>query len=155
MPVLRTWGNLFNSIVWSSVLTWSFQKTTVKACSQSFSLPRALNDSSGVDSLYNSRNDEIPDSRAGSWNSGAGHRRFGIYRIFLCCILLWTLCRFFQVSSLSLFIHLFYLNIKLFGTETLSKQSPQPLFSPGVLRPFHIKHWNSNGVAILADSKVH
>lgn len=123
---------------WSSVLTCSFQKPNSQTCSQGFSLSQAHNDNPGVDSWYNSKNDEIIDSRPGSWNSGAGHRRYGIYRIFLCCILLWTLCHFLQVSSLSLFIHLLYLNKKLFGT--LSKQSAQPLFSPGVPRPFHIKY---------------
>lgn len=47
---------------------------------------------------------------------------------------------YFQVSSFSLFIHLFYLNIKLSGAETLYIHSAQPLFTPGVSRPFHNKY---------------
>lgn len=47
---------------------------------------------------------------------------------------------YFQVSSFSLFIHLFYLNIKPFGEETLCMHSAQPLFSPGASRPFHNKY---------------
>lgn len=47
---------------------------------------------------------------------------------------------YFQVSSFLLFIHLFYLNIKLSGAETLYMHSAQPLFSLGVSRTFHNKY---------------
>jgi len=57
---------------------------------------------------------------------------------------------YFPVSSFSLFIHLFYLNNKLIGAETLYLHNAQPLFSPGAPRLFHNKYYKSNLVANLA-----
>lgn len=53
---------------------------------------------------------------------------------YFCVAFCYGLCAiYFQVSSFSLFIHLFYLNIKYM-------HNAQPLVSPGVARPLHSKY---------------
>lgn len=70
-----------------------------------------------MDRLYESKDDEIIDSGLVAKTLGQDIGDMGLRGYFSAafCYALYANC--FQVSSFSLFIHLFYLNMKLFGAE--------------------------------------
>lgn len=109
VPVLRRWGNLFNCILWSNILTWSFHiKTlfTTRACNNSgvglwidrtkAKMMKFLT----LGLVAKTPGQDIGDLRLTGYFCAAFCH--GLYAIY------------FQVSPFSLFIHLSYLNTKLF-----------------------------------------
>lgn len=91
-----------------------------------------------MDRMAESKDNDITEFQAKTLRQDPEDRGFTGY---FCAASCYGLCAiYFHVSSFSLFIHLFYLNIKLFGAEALYMHNAQSLVSPGVARPFHNKY---------------
>lgn len=93
-----------------------------------------------MDRSYESKDDEFIDSRLVAKTLGQNIGDLGLRGYFCAAFCYELYAIYFQESSFSLFINLFYLIIKLFGAETLYMHSAQPLFSFEVSPPFHDKY---------------